>query len=41
VLQAAIAALQAGDPIDWPQVAVLYGRLAWLTGSPVVELNLT
>jgi RNA polymerase sigma-70 factor, ECF subfamily len=39
VLQAAIASLQAGDPIDWPQVAALYGELAQMTGSPVVELN--
>jgi RNA polymerase sigma-70 factor (ECF subfamily) len=39
VLQAAIASLQAGDPIDWPQVAGLYGELARMTGSPVVELN--
>ena len=39
MLQAAIAALQTDDPIDWPQVAALYDRLARLTGSPVVELN--
>ncbi|HZO98426.1 MAG TPA: sigma-70 family RNA polymerase sigma factor [Gaiellaceae bacterium] len=39
VLQAAIASLQAGDPIDWFEVAALYGELARLTGSPVVELN--
>jgi RNA polymerase sigma-70 factor (ECF subfamily) len=39
VLQAAIASLQAGDPIDWPQIADLYSRLAEITGSPVVELN--
>ena len=25
--------------IDWPQVAALYGELARVTGSPVVELN--
>ena len=24
---------------DWPQIAALYGRLAWLAPSPVVELN--
>lgn len=24
---------------DWPQLAALYGELARLTGSPVVELN--
>jgi RNA polymerase sigma-70 factor (ECF subfamily) len=39
VLQAAIAALHADDPPDWPQIAALYGELARLTGSPVVELN--
>jgi RNA polymerase sigma-70 factor, ECF subfamily len=39
VLQAAIAALHVEDPPDWPQLATLYGRLARLTGSPVVELN--
>jgi RNA polymerase sigma-70 factor, ECF subfamily len=39
VLQAAIASLQAEARIDWPQVALLYGELARLTGSPVVELN--
>jgi RNA polymerase sigma-70 factor (ECF subfamily) len=38
-LQAAIASLHLGDPIDWPQIAALYGRLAEQTGSPVVELN--
>ncbi len=40
VVQAAIAALHADDePRDWPQIAALYGELARLTGSPVVELN--
>jgi RNA polymerase sigma-70 factor (ECF subfamily) len=39
VLQAAIAALHADDPQDWPQLAALYGELARLTGSAVVELN--
>ena len=39
VLQAAIASLQTRERIDWPQVAQLYGRLADLTGSAVVELN--
>jgi RNA polymerase sigma-70 factor, ECF subfamily len=39
VLQAAIASLQAQDPIDWQQIAVLYDELAALTRSPVVELN--
>jgi RNA polymerase sigma-70 factor (ECF subfamily) len=39
VLQAAIAALHVDDPQDWPQIAALYGELARVTGSPVVELN--
>jgi RNA polymerase sigma-70 factor (ECF subfamily) len=39
VLQAAIASLHAEVPCDWAQIAALYGRLARLTGSPVVELN--
>jgi RNA polymerase sigma-70 factor, ECF subfamily len=39
VLQAALASLHAEDPQDWPQIAALYGELARLTGSPVVELN--
>jgi RNA polymerase sigma-70 factor (ECF subfamily) len=39
VLQAAIATLHAEEPQDWPQLAALYGELARLTGSPVVELN--
>ena len=38
-LQAAIAALHMDEPEDWPQLAALYGELARLTGSPVVELN--
>jgi RNA polymerase sigma-70 factor, ECF subfamily len=38
-LQAAIAALHLEDPQDWPQLAALYGELADVTGSPVVELN--
>jgi len=38
-LQAAIAALQAEDPFDWPQIAALYGELADRTGSAVVRLN--
>jgi RNA polymerase sigma-70 factor (ECF subfamily) len=38
-LQAAIAALHADATRDWPAIASLYGRLAALTGSPVVELN--
>jgi RNA polymerase sigma-70 factor, ECF subfamily len=39
VLQAAIAALHADEPQDWPQIAALYGELGRLTGSPIVELN--
>jgi predicted RNA polymerase sigma factor len=39
VLQAAIASLQAEEEIDWGEVALLYGRLEQLTGSPVVALN--
>ena len=38
-MQAAIAALHADEPRDWPQIAALYGELARLTASPVVELN--
>jgi RNA polymerase sigma-70 factor (ECF subfamily) len=38
-LQAAIAALHTEDTRDWPRIAELYGQLATLTGSPVVELN--
>jgi RNA polymerase sigma-70 factor, ECF subfamily len=38
-LQAAIASLHAQERSDWPRIAVLYGELAQLTGSPVVELN--
>jgi predicted RNA polymerase sigma factor len=39
VLQAAIASLQAEERIDWSEVAALYGQLAQITRSPVVELN--
>jgi RNA polymerase sigma-70 factor (ECF subfamily) len=38
-LQAAIASLQTEPELDWPQIAVLYGKLADLTGSAVVRLN--
>jgi RNA polymerase sigma-70 factor (ECF subfamily) len=38
-LQAEIAALHVEEPQDWPRLAALYGELARLTGSPVVELN--
>lgn len=39
VLQAAIASLHCSEPVDWPQVAAIYDKLAAVTGSPVVELN--
>jgi RNA polymerase sigma-70 factor (ECF subfamily) len=39
VVQAAIASLHADEPRDWAQIAALYGELARLTGSPVVELT--
>jgi RNA polymerase sigma-70 factor (ECF subfamily) len=38
-LQAAIASLHLESETDWPQVALLYGRLSRLTPSPVIELN--
>ncbi|HXT34685.1 MAG TPA: DUF6596 domain-containing protein, partial [Chloroflexota bacterium] len=42
-IQAAIAALHDGAATaaetDWPQIVALYGTLARLTPSPVVELN--
>jgi RNA polymerase sigma-70 factor (ECF subfamily) len=39
VIQAAIASLHTEEPRDWAQIAALYGELARLTGSSVVELN--
>jgi RNA polymerase sigma-70 factor, ECF subfamily len=39
VIQAAIASLHTEEPKDWAQIGALYGELARLTGSPVVELN--
>jgi RNA polymerase sigma factor (sigma-70 family) len=43
LLQAAIAACHArartGDETDWARIANLYGQLAALTPSPVIELN--
>jgi RNA polymerase sigma-70 factor, ECF subfamily len=39
VVQAAIASLHADEPRDWSQIAALYGELARLTASPVVELS--
>ena len=38
-IQAAIAVLHSEEPQDWPQLAALYGELARVTGSPIVELN--
>jgi RNA polymerase sigma-70 factor (ECF subfamily) len=38
-LQAAIASLHFDETTDWRQIALLYGRLAKLNPSPVVELN--
>ena len=34
VIQATIASLHADDPRDWRHIAVLYGELARMTGSP-------
>jgi RNA polymerase sigma-70 factor (ECF subfamily) len=39
VVQAAIASLHLDEPHDWAQIAALYGELARITGSPVVEVN--
>jgi RNA polymerase sigma-70 factor, ECF subfamily len=39
VIQAAIASLHAEDHRDWSELVALYGELARLTASPVVELN--
>ncbi len=39
VIQAEIAALHADERRHWAEIAALYGELARLTGSPVVELN--
>ncbi len=39
VVQAAIAAAHVDECPDWRRIAVLYGELAGLTGSPIVELN--
>jgi RNA polymerase sigma-70 factor, ECF subfamily len=41
VLEAAIAAVHVDEPQDWPQLAALYGELARVTRSPVVDLNRT
>jgi RNA polymerase sigma-70 factor, ECF subfamily len=39
VVQAAIASLHADEPRDWAEIGALYGELARLTESPVVELS--
>jgi RNA polymerase sigma-70 factor (ECF subfamily) len=39
VVQGAIASLHTDEQRDWPQIVALYGELARLTGSPVVEVN--
>ncbi len=39
LVQAAIASLHADEQPDWHEIAALYGELARLTGSPVVELS--
>jgi RNA polymerase sigma-70 factor (ECF subfamily) len=38
-LQAAITALQIGENTDWSEIAELYGALAAVNPSPVIELN--
>jgi RNA polymerase sigma-70 factor (ECF subfamily) len=38
-IQAALALLHSDESPDWKRIAALYGDLAELTGSPVVELN--
>jgi RNA polymerase sigma-70 factor, ECF subfamily len=38
-VQAAIAALETEASVDWPRIAELYGALAVLNPSPVIELN--
>ncbi len=38
-LQAAIAALHAQPPTDWPQICALYGELQARAPSPIVALN--
>jgi RNA polymerase sigma-70 factor, ECF subfamily len=39
LIQAAIASLHLDEPRDLPQIAALYGELARVTESPVVELS--
>jgi RNA polymerase sigma-70 factor, ECF subfamily len=38
-IQAAVAALHAEEETDWSEIVALYGRLAAIAPSPVVELN--
>jgi RNA polymerase sigma-70 factor, ECF subfamily len=38
-IQAAVAALHAEEDTDWREIVALYGRLATIAPSPVVELN--
>lgn len=38
-LQAGIAEAHSGEESDWASIALLYGHLAALTPSPVIELN--
>ena len=38
-IQAAIAELHLREPRDWEEIALLYGRLEQITGSPVVSMN--
>jgi RNA polymerase sigma-70 factor (ECF subfamily) len=39
VIQAAIADLHLREPRDWEEIALLYGSLEQITGSPVVTMN--
>jgi RNA polymerase sigma-70 factor (ECF subfamily) len=39
IVQAAIADLHLAEPRDWEQISLLYGALARMTGSPIVEVN--
>ncbi len=39
LIQAAIVDLHLGEPRDWEEIVILYGRLEHITGSPVVTMN--
>jgi RNA polymerase sigma-70 factor, ECF subfamily len=39
VIQAAIASVQAEEPLDWAEIAALSAELLRITRSPIVELN--